>query len=1215
LGQSNSGRIKLRTILVNSEECLNVNRSGSGTSSGISSGAHRFGVLWGAILLLAAGCLLLGTASRSRTSAASPQASRSPLQSAILSDSSSAFAPDAARKTNSDGRDAGQARALLSQLPLLFEPNLGQVNLGQVNSSQSDSAVKFVARGSGYSLFLDSAGATLALRTPAHAGSAARTESVRMKLAGASPSARIAGTDLLPGKSNYFIGNDRLKWRSNIPQFARVSYEDVYPGINLVFYGKQGQLEYDFQIAPGADPSQAQLEFDGAQKIELNSGSLILKGDGGSLLFSAPSIYQEIDGRRHPVEGRFALRASNRVGFEVGPYDHSRELIIDPVLTYATFFGGTGNDQFPSVTVDILGNIYLTGSTTSLGLPVTSNAYQSTLNSTPNAQNIFVLELNPLAGTGGIEYLTYLGGNGTDSSVGIGVDGSTIYVAGTTTSTNFPTTQTAYQTVPKSGSTGPQHVFVSELNPTSTDQLVYSTYLSGSGADIASGMTIDTAGNVYVTGTTTSTIVCTPSTVVCDSGSLTNQFPASATPEAQPFQAISRGAPIQFFVTKLNTAVTGTGAGIGSIAYSTYFGGGAPSNAIAVGGGIAVDTTGNIYFTGTTNFIYTGTSPVTDFPILNAYQPCLDQPPPLVIVTGLPVCNNTTDTATDAFVAKLNNPTNTQATQLAWSTYFGGANAETGTGIVVDAGAANVYITGSTSSSNFILNTTISNFAPFQLCLDDPPSLANPNPTSQANCPPITTPVSNAYVARFNNISGTSTTTTPVVEALTYFSYLGGTGGDAGLAITVDPASDALITGYTQSEDFPVFPFTGVIQGTNLSLATPPQNAFFGRLNTATLVGQSAVGAYVTYFGGTGTDRGTGIAIDQNLNAYFAGDTTSPTFQQPLNGLQTSNGGPPGTFDTFVVQLGTAADLAITNAQLSIPTLSNQVPVGTQVSTQYTISNNGPDLATNVVVLGTIPTGTTFDSASATSGSCSSTVTTGGVACTISSMQAGSTATVTIVLTANAPGGYQSSASVSSANNIDPKPGNNSLSISFNATAFIVNTTPSAFAVPAAGDSAFYTVTVTPQPVYGANVSLSVSGLPGASKSSFSAPSVALTGESPISSTLTVSTTARPINIGSVRRGRGALYAAFLAFPAITFLGFGGGFGAGFGEAGKSRRRRLAGLLMMCVLFGLIWLQPACTGGTTPPPTGGTPPGTYNLVITASGGTFSKNQTVQLVVP
>lgn len=1036
-----------------------------------------------------------------------------------------------------------------------------------------------------------------------------------MKLAGASPSARIAGADLLPGKSNYFIGNDRSKWRSNIPQFARVNYEEVYPGINLVFYGKQGQLEYDFQIAPGADPSQAQLEFDGAQKVELSSGSLILEAHGGSLLFAAPSVYQEIDGRRQPVEGRFALRAENRVGFEVGPYDHSRELIIDPILTYSTYFGGSGNDTFPYVTVDILGNVYLTGSTTSSGLPVLG-AYQPNLNPTANAQNIFVLELNPLAGAGGIEYLTYLGGSGTDTSAGIGVDGTTIYVAGTTTSTDFPTTQTAYQGNNSLKTPGNQHVFVSVLSPTASDQLVFSTYLSGSGADIASGMTIDTAGNVYVTGTTTST-------AISDEGSLTNQFPASATPEAQPFQAVTRGAPIQFFVTKVNTLA----AGIGSIAYSTYFGGGAPSSPIAVGGSIAVDTTGNIYFTGTTNFIYTGQSPVTDFPILNAYQPCLDQPPPLVIVTGLPVCAPNSDTASDAFVAKLNNPTNTQATQLAWSTYFGGANTETGTGIAVDAGAANVYITGSTNSPNFILPTTISSFAPFQLCLDDPPSPTNPNPTSQASCPTIANPLTNAYVARFNNIAGTSTTTTPTVEALTYFSYLGGSiagslgaaaTGDAGLAITVDPASDALITGYTQTTDFPIFPPT-VIQGT----LQGPQNAFFGRLNTATLVGQSAVGGYVTYFGGNDAnanttylgDRGTSVALDQNLNVYFAGDTTS-TNLLTLNPLQPQNN---GGVDTFVVQLGTAADLAVTNAQLSQPTISNQVPVGTQVSTVYTITNNGPDPATNVVVLGTIPLGTTFNSASATSGSCSSTITTGGVACTISSMQAGSTATVTIVLTANAPGGYQSSASVSSANNIDPVPGNNSGSVSFTATAFIVNVTPSAFSVPAAGDSAFYTVTVTPQPVYGANVSLSVSGLPGASKPSFSTPTVSLLGESPISSTLTVSTTARPINIGSLRRGRGALYAAFLAFPAITFLGFGvsfgASFGAGFGEPGKNRRRRLAGLLMMCVLFGLIWLQPACTGGTTPPPVGGTSPGTYNLVITAAGGTYSKNQTVQLVVP
>jgi len=1094
--------------------------------------------------------------------------------------------------------------AVLGQLPLLFEPNLGQLNL-----SQGDSAVKFLARGRGYSLLLDSDGATLALRSQNPQG--AQTESVRMKLAGASRSARIEGTDLLPGKTNYFLGNDPAKWRTGVPQFARVSYENIYPGINLVFYGNQGQLEYDFQIAPGADPSQAQLEFDGSQKLELSSGDLVLKGEGGNLLFAAPRVYQEIEGRRQPVEARFAMLASNRVGFAVGAYDHSRELIIDPVLSYATFFGGTGNDTSPSIAVDISGNIYLAGSTTSPGLPVSGTALQSNLNN-PNAQNIFVLKLNPLGGTGGIEYLTYLGGSGIDTNVGIGVDGGlNVYVAGTTTSIDFPTTITAYQTDLNLKAPGSQHVFVSALAPDTvvlgSYKLSYSTYLSGSGNDLASGMAIDSGNNVYVTGTTTST-------AVSDEGSLTNAFPASY--NTQPFQAITRGALIQFFVTKVATGASG----VGSIAYSTYFGGGTPTSGTAVGGGIAVDSTGNIYFTGTTNFIYTGTSPLTDFPILNAYQPCLDQPPPNPNVNPQSCANAAAATDTDAFVAKLTNPSLTsQGASLAWSTYFGGPDVETGTGVAVDAGAVNVYITGATNSPSFVPSLTLAAFSPFQLCLDEPP-----NPTNPTTCTTPANPITNAYVARFNNPAVNSTTGSNIMN-LTYFSYLGGSipgslgaaaTGDAGLAITVDPASDALITGYTQTSDFPIYPNSGtcappancVIQNHLLG----PQNAFFGRINTAALSGQSAVGAYVTYYGGNGAnatatylgDRGTSITLDNNLNTYFAGDTTS-TNLQTLNPLLAAN---QGGVDTFVVQLGTAADLAVTNAQLSNPNSSNQVPVGTQVSTVYTITNNGPDLATNVVVLGTIPPGTTFNSASATSGSCASTVTSGAVACTIASLQAGSTATVTIALTANSVGGYTSSATVSSANNIDPVPGNNSGSVSFKATDFFLSVTPPATQVAAAGDTAFYTVTVTPDPVYGANVSLSVSGIPGSgSKSSFSQLSLTLTGASPASTTLAISTTARPINVGSVRPGRGALYAAFLVFPAMAFLGL--------GTADKRRRRSIVTLLLLCGLFSMLALQPACSSATTPPNAGGTQPGTYHLVVTASGGTFSRNQTVQLVVP
>ena len=216
------------------------------------------------------------------------------------------------------------ARALLGQLPLIFEPNQGQ----------ADARVKFVSRGAGYSLYLDSTGAVLAMRTAQRAasrgkgGSGANLESVRMTLVGANAAAEVAGSNLLPGKSSYFIGNDPKKWHAGIPQFAGVRYQSLYPGIDLVFYGNQGRLEYDFKVAPGADPAQAQLQFDGASKLELSGGDLILKGSGADVRLQAPRIYQSVAGQQRPVEGRFVLRAANRVGFEIGAYDRGKELVL-----------------------------------------------------------------------------------------------------------------------------------------------------------------------------------------------------------------------------------------------------------------------------------------------------------------------------------------------------------------------------------------------------------------------------------------------------------------------------------------------------------------------------------------------------------------------------------------------------------------------------------------------------------------------------------------------------------------------------------------------------------------------------------------------------------------------------------------------------------------------------------------------------------------------
>ncbi len=410
-----------------------------GKSGGRQSG-KKFGwirILGAAFVLLAAGSVLLGFGSRHvQKTQASLVASRTPAfsRSSLFSLSPSSPKP--------------QARTLLGQLPLIFEPNQGQAGPG----------AKFLARGAGYTLFLETTGAVLATQT-AHAAPLNRERLVGMKLVGANPAAILTGADPLPGKSNYLIGNDPQKWQRGVSQFAGVHYAGVYPGIDLVFYGNQGHLEYDFRVAPGADPSRAELEFEGAKKLKLNGGDLILTGDEeGGLRLQAPQIYQRDGDRRTSVAGRFVLRAGNRVGFEVGPYDRSRELIIDPVLSFSTYFGGSGSETSPSVAVNGDGSIYIAGTTQGSpvgSFPPSSNQtlIPSTLSLTgASPSHIFVARIIPTQPPT-IAYETFLGGTGTDTSIGLGVDnGDNVYLVGNTDSTDFPTNGTnvlGYQTSPE----------------------------------------------------------------------------------------------------------------------------------------------------------------------------------------------------------------------------------------------------------------------------------------------------------------------------------------------------------------------------------------------------------------------------------------------------------------------------------------------------------------------------------------------------------------------------------------------------------------------------------------------------------------------------------------------------------------------------------------------------------------------------------------------
>ena len=1181
---------------------MNENCRGLGTS------VVRLRFLAAGLALLVAGCVVLGLGSRSLPTAAKAVDQFSPQPTLAAS-----LAP-----TERVAGFAARARTLFAGLPLMFEPNQGQANL-----DPADPHARFLARGSGYSLLLGSEGATLRLYSHArsthdlskNSSSSVRVESLEMKLAGANPAASLTGTDLLPGKSNYLLGNDPAKWRRGVPQFARVRFEQIYPGINLVFYGNQGHLEYDFQVAPGADPAQVEVEFDGAQPLQLNDGALVIpcagaRGEGASVRLEAPRVYQEIAGREQPVEARFVLRNAHRAGFAIGAYDRSRELVIDPVLSFATYFGGTGNELNTSVAVDGSQNIYLAGSTNSPNL-ATAGVLQTSL---AGAQNVYIAKITPPLGStpAVLDYVTYLGGTGTDYPVGIQVDAAgNAYVAGTTTSPKFPTTETAYQTVPEVPGT---HVFVSVLNP-SASALTYSTYLSGNNTDIASGMTIDAKQNVYVTGTTQST----PPSV----SSVSDQFPASTLPEQQAYQFYPRAA-IQFFLTEVSTTATG----IGSIPYSTYFGGGAfyTPTPIAIGGGVAVDVNQNVYFTGTTNFVYTGTSSTTDFPILNAYQPCLDQPPPTVIV-GAQTCLNTSTTSnSDAFVAKLNlNASAAQGEQLQWSTYLGGTGSDFGNGVALDpTGAANVYVTGTTNSPDFVGSSTLSQIASFQKCLNN----VTPTPIPSSGCAAqlTTPPLNDAYVARLSNPTN-STTGTPTNVSLTYFSYLGGQNNDEGLAITVDYANGALITGWTQSPtlqtlasptppagSFPVFPYPSPIQ----SQLNGTQDAFIARLNTAaSITGQTTTGSWTTYYGGstpnTGTGaqalgQGTGIALDTNQNLYVAGSTNAIDLQlaKPLQAQ--NNGG----YDAFVTQVATAASLSITGV-LTLGPNQTYISAGNQATFTYTLTNNGPDLATGITVTDNIGPAITGISLGYVSGSavpggdCSFASTSSIVTCSIPSLQAGSTATITITLTPAASGsGSQAefnggALQATALNAINTA----TTSVPAQMSDFTLSVSPVNVAVPTAGDTAVYQVQLIPHPVYGSGISLSVSipaGLTGTTQSFTTSP-VTLQGTSGATTTLNVTTTARPITTTSLWKR--PFYAVWFAVPGLALLGLGG----------DRRRRRIAGVLLLSLVFALILLQPACSKTSTPPPVSGTQAGTYTLTIAATSGSDTKNASIVLTVP
>jgi hypothetical protein len=671
------------------------------------------------------------------------------------------------------------------------------------NNGQTDKKVKFYEKGAGHATFFTEEGVYLQLvrsqkkedgqtkdkrqKTDKFTADKKIVKSNVVKIIplNANPNPQIIAEATQGGKVNYFIGNDPEKWKTNIPTYGAVVYKDLYKGIDLKFYGNNRQMEYDIIVKPGGDPSQVHLAYEGIDgisvaangdlEITLHSPSPLAgegRGEGDKLIQKRPKIYQEINGKKVALDGRFKLSdADSGPGnmnlkpktenqklsytFEIASYNKDYPLIIDPVLVYSTYLGGSGGDIGYGIAVDSLGNAYITGDTGSADFP-TQNPIQG---ANGGFGDVFVTKINSAGNA--LVYSTYLGGSDADYGCGIAVDGAgNANVTGWTISTDFPTQNPIQGTHGGGG----YDAFITKIN-SAGDALVYSTYLGGSGGDYGFGIAVDSSDNAYVTGRTTSTEFPTQNLIQGTFGGYEDAFVTKINsagnalvystylggwggddgraiavdgagnayvtgmtdfgfPTHNPIQG-TFGGKKDAFVTKINSAGN-------ALVYSTYLGG----SGYDMGYSIAVDGLGNAYVTGETGS--------TNFPILNPIQ-------------------GTFEGYEDAFVTKINSAGNA----LVYSTYLGGSGSyDIGYGIAVD-GAGNAYVTGWTDSTDFPTQN------PIQVAIGG---------------------TFDAFVTKINSAG----------NALVYSTYLGGYSWDGGFGIAVDGPRNVYVTGDTNSTNFPI---------------------------------------------------------------------------------------------------------------------------------------------------------------------------------------------------------------------------------------------------------------------------------------------------------------------------------------------------------------------------------------------------------------------------